>query len=206
MVEAAAKLQGELIAAQSELKGLEQIYTDSNVRVRAVRARIAELQRQLDQAGGKDINAAGPGSLYPSIRQLPLLGVMYSDLYRRTKIEETVYEILTQRYELAKVQEAKELPVVRVLDAAVIPEKKSFPPRLLIVATGAILSAVFAGLWVFGSVSWQRVDAQDPRKLFAHQVFADISNRRKRITAGVSSFPQKAWRHLHRERASEQPQ
>ena len=38
MVEAAAKLQGEYMVAESELRGLEAIYTDQNVRVRALRA------------------------------------------------------------------------------------------------------------------------------------------------------------------------
>jgi len=36
MVEAAAVLQGQLIAAESEYQGLKQIYTDSNVRVRSM--------------------------------------------------------------------------------------------------------------------------------------------------------------------------
>ena len=56
--------------------------------------------------------------MFPSIRRLPLLGVTYADLYQRTKIQETVYELLTQQYELAKVQEAKEIPSVKVLDPA----------------------------------------------------------------------------------------
>jgi len=43
------------------------------------------------------------------------------------QIQETVYELLTQQYELAKVQEAKEIPTVRVLDPAIVPTKKSFP-------------------------------------------------------------------------------
>src|SRR5438067_788620 len=53
-VEAAAMLQGQLIAAQSELQGLEQIYTANNVRVRTLRARIDELQRQLHRISGTD--------------------------------------------------------------------------------------------------------------------------------------------------------
>jgi hypothetical protein len=44
---------------------------------------------------------------------LPLLGVTYVDLSRETKIQETVYVLLTQQYELAKVQEAKEIPTVK---------------------------------------------------------------------------------------------
>src|SRR6266581_4144294 len=92
MVEAAATLQGQYIAAQSELEGLKQIYTDNNVRVRSVRARIAELKRQLEKLGGKGEQASEssgqqqqPDFLYPSIRKLPLLGVTYADLYRRTR-------------------------------------------------------------------------------------------------------------------------
>src|SRR5712691_3884300 len=53
MVDAAATLMGELIAAESELKGLEQIYTSNNVRVRSVQARITELRKQLEKMGGK---------------------------------------------------------------------------------------------------------------------------------------------------------
>src|SRR5262252_1020327 len=44
MVEAAAVLQGQLIAAESELSGLEAIYTDQNVRVKTLRARVRELR------------------------------------------------------------------------------------------------------------------------------------------------------------------
>ena len=77
---------------------------------------------------------------FPSITELPVLGYTYYDLYREAKIRETVYEFLTQQYELAKVQEAKELPTVRVMDPAVKPERKSAPRRTLIV-----------GLSVFGA-------------------------------------------------------
>jgi len=179
MVEAAATLQGQLIAAQSELEGLKQIYTDNNVRVRAVRARTAELQKQLEKLHGKDAGSnvaasQGGDSLYPSIRKLPLLGVAYADLYRRTKIQETVFELLTQQYELAKVQEAKETPSVKVLDAANLPEAKSFPPRLLIMILGTALSFALAAVWVLGSARWEETDPQDPRKVFAQEVYATV--------------------------------
>src|SRR6266581_3769688 len=110
MVEAAATLQGQYIAAQSELEGLKQIYTDNNVRVRSVRARIAELKRQLEKLGGKGEQAPEASGqqadfLYPSIRKLPLLGVTYADLYRRTRVQEAVFEALTKEYEMANAQE-----------------------------------------------------------------------------------------------------
>ncbi len=57
MVEAAAMLQGQLIAAQSQYEGLREIYTDINPRVRTVKARVDELQRQLEKLGGKGESA-----------------------------------------------------------------------------------------------------------------------------------------------------
>ena len=179
MVEAAAILQGQLIAAESEFEGLRQIYTDNNVRVRSVRARIDELKHQLEKIGGKGEDASAPSgqqqaALYPSIRRLPLLGVTYADLYRRTKVEEAVFESLTKEYEMAKVQEVKEIPVVKVLDSPNIPEKKSFPPRLLIMLLGTAFAFALATTWVFGKTAWDQTDSIDPRKAFAQEVFSAV--------------------------------
>ncbi len=206
MVEAAALLQGQLIAAQSELEGLRQIYTDNNVRVRAVRARIGELQRQLEKLGGKETTAPGGTSqsseaLYPSIRKLPLLGVRYADLYRRTKIQEAVFETLTQQYELAKVQEVKEIPSVKVLDAADVPEKKSFPPRLLIMFLGAFFSFAFALLWVVGSARWAEIDPKDPGRVFAEEIFTTLRAQKPWFSRNghrLADVPQRIWGRLSR--------
>ncbi len=176
MVEAAAKLQGQLIAAQSELEGLKQIYTNNNVRVRAMDAQVRELRKKLSEIGsaGTDGGARSDNSLYPSIRKLPILGVTYADLYRRTKIEETVYGLLTQQYELAKVEEAKEIPSVKVLDAAIVPTKKSFPPRTVITVLGTLLGVSATVTWVVGKARWDAIEEGDPRKEFAAEVFTTV--------------------------------
>jgi len=188
MVGAAANLQGRLIAAQSELEALRQVYSDSNVRVRAAKARIGELQQQLDKMAGKGEDASAPAdnqntSLYPSLRKLPLLGVRYADLYRRTKVQEAVYEALTQEYELAKVQEAKEIPSVKVLDAPDVPERKTFPPRLLISLLGAIALPIGGALFLVGSKSWKEKDQRDVGKVLASEIWTDL--REKRILNSV---------------------
>jgi hypothetical protein len=99
-----------------------------------------------------------------------LLGAKYADYYRRAKIRETVYELLTEQYELARMQEAKETPSVKILDPAVVPEKKSSPPRLVIMSLGAFLVFGSAVVWVLGVAHWEKMDAQDPRKIFAQEV------------------------------------
>jgi len=175
MVDAAAALQGRLIAAQSELEGLRQIYTNNNVRVRALQARVTELRQQLDKLGGKP--GSKSESFYPSIRELPLLGVSYADLYRKTKVEEAVFETLTQEYELAKVEEAKEIPSVKVLDPGNVPRRKFSPPRLLIMFLGTFLSFVFGVIWTLGGARWEEIDAKDPVKVLAQEVIGEIRSK-----------------------------
>jgi len=178
MLESAAVLAGQLIAARTEMQGLRQIYTDNNVRVRAMQARVNELERQIRKVGGADESKDGSGAaddeLYPSIRKLPLLGVTYADLFRRTKVEETVFETLTQQYELAKVQEAKEVPSVKVLDPAEVPEKKVFPPRALLVLTGTMLALALGAAWIFATDGWKRADPQDPGKLLVLEMVRSV--------------------------------
>jgi uncharacterized protein involved in exopolysaccharide biosynthesis len=175
MVTSAATLQGRLIAAESELQGLKQIYTNNNVRVRSLQAQVDELRGALRNIAGKgaDENSSA-GQLYPSLRQLPLLGVTYADLLRRTKVQEAVFETLTQQDELAKVQEAKELPSVKVLDPPEVPQKKSFPPRMLMTVLGAFLGFALCAAWILVRSAWEAVDVTDPRKAVATEVWADV--------------------------------
>jgi capsule polysaccharide export protein KpsE/RkpR len=189
MVAAAATLQGELIVAESQRRALEAIYTPNNVRVRAAQAQAMELRRQLQQLGGNSGPAEDPGKdqaegkggasaglLYPSLRKLPLLGVKYADLYRWARIQEVVFETLTQQCEIAKVQEAKETPSVKLLDQANLPERRFFPPRTLITALGGFAAVGGALLWMAGQQRWQRTDASDPRKQLAQEVFQAMNS------------------------------
>jgi capsule polysaccharide export protein KpsE/RkpR len=205
MMEASAILEGQLIASQTELQGLRQIFSDQNIRVRTMQGRIDELRRQINRlSGGSDGQSAASdtnsGEFYPSIRKLPLLGVPYADLYRRMRVEETIFETLTQQYELAKVQEAKEFPSVKVLDLAELPDRKVFPPRTLLVLLGAILSLALGALWILATDRWEQTDPSDPAKILALKIMhscrpslSDVAERKGAVAA-------RARRMFHRSR------
>jgi uncharacterized protein involved in exopolysaccharide biosynthesis len=207
MLDAAGTLAGQLVAAESELEGLRQIYTDNNPRVKSLSARVNELRRQLEKLGGTQ-EASAPGTPpsaaasraarssaepsaeppalasgkigampFPTIRNLPLLGAKYSDYYRQAKMQETVFELLTEQYELAKVEEAKETPSVKVLDPAQLPERKSSPSRLLIIFLGTFLVATACIVGILGQSSWRQADAGDPRKILAQEIAATVRAR-----------------------------
>ena len=180
MVGAAATLQGQLIAVQSELEGLRQIYADNNVRIRSLNARAAEIRNQLEKLGGKeDIPPAATDpkdtSIYPTMRKLPLLGVTWADLYRQSQIQEAIYETLTQEYELAKVAEAKEIPTVKVLDPADVPERKSYPPRLLIMILVSALAVVLTAIWILMKSMWAEVPDTAPHKIFIEEILHSVN-------------------------------
>ena len=105
-----------------------------------------------------------------SLEQLPLLGNTYYDLARQAKINETVYEVLTRQYELAKVQEAKEVPSIRVLDEPVVPERKVWPPRLIIILLGTLMTLLLGILWYLAAAVVAGLDPDDPRRVLLHRM------------------------------------
>jgi hypothetical protein len=130
--------------------------------------------------------------VYPSIRKLPLLGVTYTDLLRHAKIQEAVFEILTKQYEMAKVQEAKEIPTVKVLDPANYPERRATPRRVLTITMGFLLSLVLAAAWVVGKKMWDDHDPDDPRKVLSIKVWNEL--KRDTATLRTRSATLLSWR------------
>jgi len=188
MVDAAARLQAQLIVEQSGLDSLRQTYGDGNIRIRSAEARIAELQTQITKMGGtskalpaddgtrggEDTATKNNDALYPALRQLPRLAVPYANLYREVQVQEAVYELLTQQYELARIQEAKDVPVVSVIDAPGIPEKKSFPPRLLLALLLTITSVVLTSALMLTQYQWQQTPIVDPRKALTLEISKSV--------------------------------
>jgi capsule polysaccharide export protein KpsE/RkpR len=175
MFSSAATLRDQIAATESELKGLEQVYTPTNPRIRILQAKMEALEQDLNKLSGENGNSREPltqngGSNYPSIRELPGLGTTYQDLSQRLRMQEGVYEALTKQYEMAKVEEAKEIPSVRTLDPPNLPEQKSGPSRRLIIYLGTTISALLGCAFVLIGSAWAQIDPQDPRKIFAHEV------------------------------------
>lgn len=181
-VESEARVQGGLVAAQSELESLQQVYGNANVRVRGAEARIAALKRELAKMSGSSaplpptasdgtdpaLSASAPS--YLPLRQVPRLAVPYANLYREVHVQETVYDLLTQQYEIARIQEAKDIPAVNIIDAPNVPEKKSFPPRALLSLALTFVVVIVSSCVLIGRHFWLLLDPRDPRRLFAQEV------------------------------------
>jgi capsule polysaccharide export protein KpsE/RkpR len=190
MVDAASRLQAEVTVEQAGLDSLRQTYGDENVRVRSARARIAVMQAEIAKMGGSpkalpaDFSNTGKNETlgshddgYPPLRQLPRLAVPYANLYREVRVQESVYELLTQQYEMARIQEAKDIPVVSVIDLPGIPEKKSFPPRLLMALLITVTSVVLTSVLLLVQRHWLQVPTNDPVKVLANEIAGSVQQR-----------------------------
>jgi tyrosine-protein kinase Etk/Wzc len=71
---------------------------------------------------------------------MPQTGLQSFRLYRDVAIQQKIVEFLIPIHEQAKIDEQKDVPVLLVLDRAVVPEKKVRPQRLLIVTLAFFLS------------------------------------------------------------------
>lgn len=184
MMDSGGRLQAELIDGRSQLAALRQYYSEDNSKVRAVEARNDELQREINAMGGghqeSDSHADSKSSAFPSAQELPALGRTYYDLERQAKVDEALWEALTKQYEAAKVDEAKEMPTVRVLDAAEVPLHKSAPVRWRIMLIGTFLAFVAGCISVFATTFWAEMDPQDEPKKLLSEIFNGMMFFRRR--------------------------
>lgn len=172
-----ARLRADLQSARAELASLQQVYTNDNVRVLSVKARITELEGQLSKTIGTSQSGDLSSTDSPSIAELPSLSVTYADLSRSVREKELVWETLTKEYETARVQEDKEIPTVRVLDPAKVPNVRSAPARATIVGFGTFISVLVALVLVLIVSTWKEMDPQtEPKKLVFEMIDTTLAS------------------------------
>jgi uncharacterized protein involved in exopolysaccharide biosynthesis len=134
-----ARLRAELTFAEVKLQSIHRVLTDGAPEllqqeglVNALRAQIARLEQRNPSPTGREANAD------------------YVSKYREFKYQETLFDLFARQYEAARVDESREGALVQVVDAAQPPERKSKPPRGLIVVAVTLGVTLALGLWAVG--------------------------------------------------------
>jgi tyrosine-protein kinase Etk/Wzc len=153
-VETAAHLKGEIMASEVQLEVMRKFATDANPEVVKLKQRIQEMKRHLSgmQYGkgwvlpAENRNPGEPrNEIHIPFAQVPELGLELARLMRDVKVQETVYSLLTQQLEQAKIAEARDMPTVQALDKAVPADRKSKPKISFNMAVAGITS-LFVGI------------------------------------------------------------
>lgn len=144
LIGGAATLRAQIAEREVQLKVLRGSATEQNPDVQRLTAELralrAELARMESTQGGQ------PGSAVDlPVGRIPEAAIDYVRARRELKLQETLLEGMVRQYEMAKLDEAKEGPVLQQVDVALPPDYKSKPSRALIVI-GATFAALLASL------------------------------------------------------------
>ncbi|MDD5433883.1 MAG: GNVR domain-containing protein, partial [Nitrospira sp.] len=120
--------------------------TPNNPTAEILKTEVDELKKRLQELeeGNNIPGKALSKNIFIPTNEIPGLSLQYVRLLRDAKVQQTLFELLTQQYEMARIQEAKDTPTVQVLDMAQVPEVRSRPKRTQIVLFNTVTAAFFA--------------------------------------------------------------
>jgi tyrosine-protein kinase Etk/Wzc len=166
LVRSGLLLRTEVAKREVELQALRSYATEENPEVRVLESEIDTLKGQLRQLKNETGSQSGDGIEIPA-GKLPEVGLEYARKLRDFKYHEAIFEFLQKQYEAARIDEAKLAPVIQIVDRAVLPDRKSGPPRTLITLVSTVIAALALCFWI---------------------LLRDYSSRAKRITEGGESY------------------
>lgn len=123
-----AQLQAAITAQEVKVASMRGYLTESAPDFRQALTELGALRAQLGQAEKAQAPAQQGDSDYVA-------------KYRDFKYHETLFELFSKQYELARVDESREGAVIQIVDVAQAPEKKSKPKK----ATIAVLATLGTG-------------------------------------------------------------
>jgi len=144
-ITALASLKAQVTAKEVQLGVMRQYATLSNPDVLRLKDELRELKKQLTMSESKGSNPEADA--FPSLSEAPELGLQYIRFKRDAVTHQKVYELLTQQYEIAKIDETKEDITFQVIDSAIPPDKRIKPKRMLNVMLAGVVS-LFAGIFL----------------------------------------------------------
>ena len=148
LVQGAAELKAQLISSEIEMNVLSKNMSPTHPQIQLLKSKINEIRKQLETLESGSQSSKGNKALGVPLTQAPSLSLELVRLTREVKIQETLFELLTQQYEQYKIEETKDTPTVQILDKASPPEKKAKPKRAMMVliagVSGLLLSVIFS--------------------------------------------------------------
>ncbi len=179
-----AQLRAEIQARELQAQMLRTTATEQNPEVQRLESEIAGLKTQLQQAEGSAGDAYD--ETFVPVGKLPQAGLEYLRRARDLRYHEALYELLLRQYEQARVEEAKDPALIQVVDQAIPPDRKSWPPRTLLVLLAAAGTAFLLTGVVLMREQWRRMIAEPangPHLAALRVVFRSALPRRRREQA-----------------------
>ncbi len=142
-ISAIADIRAQITNSQVRLSSLLLSETDQNPEVRALRSEIAQLQAQEHRLEAGESGQA-PGAAMPALR-MPKANLEYVRKEREVEYHNTLFKSLAHELETARLGEAEGNRSFQIVDRAVEPEFRAWPPRQMLLLL-TLAASVFVGL------------------------------------------------------------
>jgi len=161
-IKALADLKAQIITREVQLGALREFATDAHPDVKRVEDELRGLRQQLKrlEEGSASPKAEESIGAFLTLSEAPTVGLEHARRKRDALIQQKVFELLTQQYELAKIEEAKDDITFQVIDRAIAPEKRLKPKRTMMVAIAGVVS-LFLGIFLVFFLEY--LEKQKPR-------------------------------------------
>ena len=109
---------------------------------------------------------------------------------RELEIRTSAFVFLNQEYELAKLESLKDVPIVRILDAPTLPDKKVYPSRSLFLILITIITSM---LTCFGIIIYESINKvmKSRENEFENELSDILKSTAKRVNRFVNIFSKK---------------
>lgn len=131
LIDSGAVLRAQIASKEVQIQGMETYATGENAQLVLARRELASMRAQLAKLGGSEDSESAEFILPKGM--VPEASLEYLRKMRDVKYHETIFDILARQFEAAKLDEAKQGAIIQVVDTAIVPDKRSFPKRGLIV-------------------------------------------------------------------------
>jgi len=150
---AIAGVRAQITSLQVQLAAMLQSETEGNPQVQRLRSQLAQLQEQEHVLEG---NSQSPLGAAPAAGNIPQTTLDLEHAQREVKFHDGLVDSLASQFESARMNEAFGHSALQVVDLAVVPEHKAWPPRRPYIEIAAV-GALFFGLIgvVFKLVLWR---------------------------------------------------
>ena len=149
MIASAAVLRAQVDAKQVEIRGMREFAAGQNPDLQRAEQELSGMEAQLATMNADTDRRQGDLAM-PGGR-ITQNGLDYARALREMKYRETVYELMTREYEVARVDEARQGSLVQIVDPVLVPDRADRAFRLWI-AAGALLAALPCALLLASAV------------------------------------------------------
>ena len=141
MIESLSSLRAHIAAQEVQVQSMRSFATSENPDLVRAEQELSALRGQLARLEG----GAGKRSFADvPIESVPTAGLEYIRGLREVRYRETLFELLAKQYEAAKIDEARDALIVQRLDRAIMPERKSWPPKTALMLASMLLALLIA--------------------------------------------------------------